>query len=299
MTLDEFKFNKIELDENVICQYIHESQFMEVCVELFKEIGNITIIISNIMNQDDDGNVIKLTRNEAIIIGNIVRLSKLIVAFIAEICEKRAEISDILSRCIFENLINLNYFLKYKNDNSIFDDYVLSSLKTEIKLYNDINKNISQRGFVVPIEDRMLKSIEITVSESDFKIDEVLETKKKFKSIYEKARDVFGEKSYLYLISLPSHAVHGNWQELLVHNLIIDKEGFLPNDDWSHPRPQTINAIAKFSIEFLINYIKSELVECNDKEFLLELLQYHYDTNIKLNSLHEQFLTNKQKGKIE
>ena len=293
MNFDDFEFNRIELNEDLIREYKNESQFMEICVELFKVIGHLTILISNISKQDDAGNIIKLNKNEAIIVGNLIRLSKLMIAFIQQTCEKRREITDILIRCIFETTINLNYFLKNKNNEAIFEDYILSSLSTELKLYNDITKNINDRGSILPIEERMLESIVSSVNDSGFDIKKI-DTKRKYIKIFDKAKDVFNERSYLYYISLPSHSIHGNWQDLITHHLTCEDELFLPKNNWSIPRPQQINSAVFIIIEFLLEYISFALEPCQEREYLIWELFYHREINIKLNDLHEEFLVRKQ-----
>ena len=80
-----------------------------------------------------------------------------------------------LLRCIGESAINVRYLI-LKNDDSIIDQYVKVSLGPEGELYDLIKDDIDQReGETLPVETRMLASIERLCKISGIKIEEVKE----------------------------------------------------------------------------------------------------------------------------
>ena len=96
VTLEQFEFRKFNIDEKKINNFTYESEFMEICVELFKEITNICFFLANTYTYNGHKTIVKFSRNEAIIRGNLTRLTKLLTGFLIEVCENRREISDII-----------------------------------------------------------------------------------------------------------------------------------------------------------------------------------------------------------
>jgi len=77
LSLSDFKFPKTLINIEEIKKYDSKGQFMSLAVELFKEVGQITSILSCTYRLDDYNNPRKWTRNEAILGGLMVRLNKL------------------------------------------------------------------------------------------------------------------------------------------------------------------------------------------------------------------------------
>ena len=129
---------------------------------------------------------------------------------------------QILNRCIYETQINILYFLKNGEENS-YKNYVKNSLITEKEFYKNIEENIKNRnGQELPIEKSMKKSISNSFEISDFEIEELNKSSnwKNLKKRLEKV-DITNNLSQTYNIfyGLSSHAIHGNWQDLIQHHI--------------------------------------------------------------------------------
>jgi hypothetical protein len=159
MTLDDFQFNKTEVDPEKIKSFTTEDQFMDLGVELFKEISIITSILVCTYRMGEDNRTRDWwKRDEAILGGLMVRLNKLQLAFLDQICNHKAEIAFLLHRSIVETIINLKYLMS-KKDEETYTEYVKDSLKQEKRLLSLITSNIQERGLEEPIETRMKGSI--------------------------------------------------------------------------------------------------------------------------------------------
>jgi hypothetical protein len=113
---------------------------------------------------------------------------------------------------------------------------------------NQIEENIAERGGVVlPIEDRMLKSLEKTAAIAGVSLDSIdLADRSAWggKSTYQKAEDIELDEAYLAVFGGMSHHVHGSWQDLYEYYITADGNGgFMPNFEWHRPRPQPIFAL--------------------------------------------------------
>jgi hypothetical protein len=291
LTLSDFEFPRTKVNIEEIKKFDSEDQFMSLAVELFKEACQITALLSCTYRLDQDGNPRKWTRNEAILGGLMVRTSKLQLALLDQICQKRLEIAFIIDRCLSESLINLKYLLQRDNDN-LFDEYIEYSLREEKRLLKRIEENIAKRGHELPIESRMIDSIRQAFKTSSLTPEQVDETKWKpwGEKIYERAKSIGMEDAYFALFSLPSHSVHGNWQDLISYHLKYEKGEFSPKIQWSYPRPQLLFGAALLSADINKLFLNKTIEECPDKGQIDVLLD---DIILRVrvaDELHEQFL---------
>ena len=226
--------------------------------------------------------------------GHFVRLYKLISALLDQTSQHRREVSFMFARMAFECVVNITFILKNYSPELLLS-YKSYSLKHEKKLMGRINENIKKRnGEVLPIEQRMLKSINRSFKTSRVDPENIKSSNLRNwggKNIYEKAENVGLGEAYLAAFGGPSHDIHGNWQDLLEYHLISDEEGhFSPNLEWHQPRPQYLNVVALHSAEASKNYITwLGFPEIQDIYDSLNDLQ---ERIVKLDSTDEKWLHN-------
>jgi len=292
LTLRDMEFTRTELDLDKIRRFISNEQFMTLAVELYKEVVDITNVLSCAYRLDEQNNPRKWTRNEAILGGLMVRSCKLQVGILSQVCERHMELVFILLRCLMENLINLVYLLE-GNDDRLFAEFIEYSLRTEKRLLNKIDQNIAERGYEVAIEKRMKRSIDNAFVTSSMKPGQVDETKWKpwGEKIYERAQRVGMEEIHFVGVSLPSHFVHGNWQDLIMHHLYEEEDGgFTPKPDWEVPTPQPLLSAALLAAEVNKLYLDEITPPSPDKEFVLDLIDDQILRIRAFNDCHEDFL---------
>lgn len=282
---------KVEVDDKKISRFTREGQFTALAVELLKETAIITSKLACSYPLDENNRPRNWTRNEAVLAGLMVRLSKLQSGFLDQVCQHRQEIADVILRPLFENIINLSFLLK-QDGTEMIEEYIEYSLRTEKQLLLEIEENMKEQGFELPIESRMQTSIMKACEKSSIPLEMVNE--KNFRtwggSIKKRAAAVGMEDAYLYLISLPSHAVHGNWQDLITHHLGYENGEFYPDTTWSPYRPQGIFAVAMFSVDVALQYSKKQLPHFHESDEVEELLIDLMKRISVANDLHEEFL---------
>ena len=129
------------------------------------------------------------------------------------------ETTAILDRCIFETALKVLWLCETP-DPDRFRRFIADGLKTELEFKSRIQTNIDKRGGApLPIEVRMLHSIDNYMADSGLTPSEVLETKKlpDLASIV----DTLGHDRTVYLVGqkIGSHHVHGTWPSLRMHYL--------------------------------------------------------------------------------
>jgi hypothetical protein len=273
VSLGELLPEKVVVDEKEISDYTREGQFTSLAVELLKETAIMTSILACSYQLDESNKPRKWTTNEAVLVGLMVRLSKLQSGFLDQVCQHRREIADVILRPLFENIINLSFLLKHDGTEMI-EEYIEYSLRTEKRLLVDIEENIKDRDYELPIEKRMKTSIMHAFEKSGIPPERVDE--KSFRTwggnIRKRSKAVGMEDAYLALMSLPSHPVHGNWQDLITHHLGYENGAFYPKTAWTQYRPQGIFTVAMLSVEVNSQYSKKMLPHFHEPKDVEERL---------------------------
>lgn len=285
------EIRRVELDIESIKQFSSETNFIGLSVDLLIEVGSYVCVIGNAMPLETKA----WNKDQAVLGGHLVRLYKLISGMLDQTCQHRREISFMLARMAFECIVNLSFLLKnYSPD--LLSSYMKYSLKHEKKLMKTITDNIENRGGAkLPIEERMLKSIESTFEISGINPEDINARELRNwgnKNIYEKAEDVGLGEAYLAAFGGPSHGIHGNWHDLLEHHLEKNSDNyFSPYFEWHNPRPQYLIVIALQTAEVLQHYIN--WLEYEELENMVTDLQEFQERVLTLDQLHEEWLSNK------
>jgi hypothetical protein len=215
----EDEFVQLELPELKLPLITKErnsnNDFMVDLVAVANDVRKAVILIAGIVSQKEiEPEKLDILR------GHLVRIYKLYDTFTFLIVERRTEIAFIVLRSLAETIINLNYLIKYF-DTDIYKKYKRASLAYEKQLENIVLRNIQKRNNKLPIEKRMLESINKTYKRShldNLEEKELEKTKwgleKKHLEISGKAEDVGLYPIYELVFKISSHYVHGSWHEL-------------------------------------------------------------------------------------
>jgi hypothetical protein len=269
-------YERAVIDFEALKNATNEGPFIDASYRLLIEVGGLVCIAANLHSSAGGW-----SRGEAALGGNLVRLFKFIQSLLDETNQNRRETSFIFARLAFETIINLRFLMKNYSDDLV-ESYIVHSFRAEKALIEGIRANIERRGGEqLPIETRMIKSVENALRKSGVTLDGDNPHLKKRdwggKNTMEKADDVGLGQMYVGAFKIPSHAVHGNWYDLLAHHLEGDAEqGFRANISWQRTRPQFMQTIAElaaetvyqrasFSGEDVANLFKPAVEECLEK----------------------------------
>ncbi|MEN6586596.1 MAG: DUF5677 domain-containing protein [Sulfuricella sp.] len=278
------------MDPTVIRVFKSEHDYIGLSVELLIETGSYVCIAGNIVPPSGDA----WNRHEAVLVGHLVRLYKLISALLEQTCQHRRETSFIFARLAFECIVNMMFLIK--NDRSeITQSYVEHSMRHEKRLRDRTRANIAARGGEAwPIEERMLTSIETSATKSGVDLDQISPPKNwAGKNLFEKAQEVGLAEAYLGAFGGPSHSVHGNWQDLLEYHLETEADGFTPNFGWHQPRTQLLTTTALLTTITLNEYFSKIIGPAGSG--VVEKLSDLRDRIQLLANLHEEFLASRMK----
>jgi hypothetical protein len=287
------EIERVAIDRDRLAKFTCEDDFLELIVQLMIEVGSYTCLAACTLGQSSTWD-----RDHAAIGGNMVRIYKLIHALLDQICQRRGEIVFIVTRLLFEALVNVRYLIQEFSP-EIVDSYITYSLKHERKLRDVINANIEARGgIMLPIEDRMLKSINRTASAANLSLDNIDSKRQKNwggKNAFEETQHVGLEEAYLLAFSSGSNSIHGNWQEIAGHHLEWDERTgrFTPLMDWARPRPQVPLAFGRLIVDTLDIYF-AFMGGTAASEQLAPRLSDLQERLVQVGQAHENYLAPKE-----
>jgi hypothetical protein len=291
-----YKHELTEIKDEQINLFTTHGEFNELGVEILKEVNSLLITIASIYRADENGKTVPYTHEEAALIGNLVRYCKLSSGFLEQFTKKRAETSLIFFRCLSETYINLKYFLKYKDEHTL-RHYIKHSLRQEKDLLEIIKRNVTSKEQAEHIEERMTNSIKNSFRASDFEEENVNNSTKWDGKVKARIKEIIDPDFYVLIYGSASHAVHGNWQDLITHHLAEENGGFLPDTSWTYPTLQLLIATTILSGDLLHNYVEEVIPNDNKKRELLVLIEDIIERTFKLDKAHELFIQReRQKG---
>lgn len=231
----------------------------EKAFELYKEAGsvvNLAALLYDASSVSSGG----WGRDQAICAALMIRIFKFMVA-VTQLSSvgDRADVVSALNRSILETAINLEFLLT-TDDSKMFDKFVTSGLGPERELYDLIQSNIAHRGgAALPIERRMLNSIEDVCRVSGVKVEEIDRKHGDWAGGVRARLKVIGkEEHYAAMMRIPSHAVHGNWVDLYKNHLHHDERTgrFSPNTHFGYVDERHLGPIAIVVLGAVVPYIR-------------------------------------------
>lgn len=212
--------------------------------------------------------------------GLLNRCSRLMLAVLRLASSgKHGEATKLLNRSIAETATVVRWLCR-ENTPEAFERYLAEGLKSELKLKDDIQKNITELGgSKLVVEDRMVRAVDEMVSLAGMTEPQVRAAKPllDLASLYRKLS--LPDTAYIVVQRLGSHAVHGTWPDLLFHYLEQeDGEFVLRDNDVPADDTELANA-AMFVLEGAADFAT---LLCVDAEFGVKLSQVMLDARDEL-----------------
>lgn len=284
----DYKTKFTNVNEEEVKSFVSNSQFNDLGIGLFKEISVLIIPTSSILRLDDNKKVVPFSHEESALIGNLVRYCKLSTAFIEQVAKGRLETSLIFFRTLAETYITIKYFLKYKDENTL-KHYIKHSLKLEKEILDIIKNRVKDELLVNKIEQRIIDSIKNSFRLSDFDEEDVSKSSKWSSKVKGRIDEILAPEAYVLMYGIASHAIHGNWQDIITFHLKEQEEGFLPDAEWTYPTLQILSGATYLSCDLLKNYATVVIPESQTKKELIEYVDEILDRAIRLDMYHEKF----------
>lgn len=265
----------------------------ELAFEIYKEAVSVVNLASHLLDENAAAKG-GWQRNQAICAGLLVRITKFMTV-VTQLSAgvNRADVVAALNRSILEGAVNLEFLVTAKDD-VYFEKFVTNGLGPERELYDTIQANIADRGGeVLPIEHRMLWSIDDVCRISGVKIEDVDRKHKDWAgNVRVRLQAIGKEEYYAAMMRVPSHAVHGNWVDLYKNHLQIDpKTGlFNPKSTFSNVDERHLGPIAIVVLGAVEAYLMLYFSVIPESRSLIARIVDLSDRIREVGSVHERLL---------
>ena len=238
----------VSVDSELLTACLERNEFGGLSFDLYREATKLVWVTCNTY-YPDAGEEICLTRNQAICAGLLSRISKIMLSVVKLSSDlEHGETVQILDRCVLESSIDLQYLLA-KNEDSVYERFVRTGLRSERNLYDIIQANIQDRdGQELEIEQSMLLSIRKTCADSGVKIEEIEPNAGSWGGSYRDRLEAIGlGDAYPIFQGMTSQAVHGSWSDLIRNYLQKNENGYQPNSEHTQTDGKLLGPMALFA----------------------------------------------------
>ncbi|MDA3840560.1 MAG: DUF5677 domain-containing protein [Patescibacteria group bacterium] len=273
----------------------NEENCSRIAFDLYKEAMSAVTVVCGLCNPDDKSEYI-YGRDQSLIVGLLVRIVKFMASATALSVDKVKEHGEVilaLNRSIVESAINVIYFCTKAKPEDV-DIFVRSALKAEKNLFNSIQENIKQRGKKLPIEERMLKSIDRLFRASEINGIEDLKQIPRWKDYKTILREINLEWAYPVLQQIPSHSIHGTWSDIAMHHLEYNGEKFSAKLESIRVDARLLSPISKLVLIALKAYLEKYYGDVENHPLLLRVNDL-IERNEKIEKMHEEILSKDKK----
>ena len=251
------EIEKVVVDPDVVRAWGKEYPHLKLAIDLMGEVACYTCMLgSAVAAGRTDWSI-----DEAILGGHLVRLFKLMRHAIQQVVDAHTDILFVTFRLISEGIINFRYLQENRSDELLMS-YVHQSLQREKTLVESIRTNIAERGGgTLPVEDRMLASIERAFANSQVNEEDI--PQKRIRNwgglnVRDRVEALGLEDAYLGIFGGPSENIHGSWADLRQHQLQVVAPGrFRPRFENERPRPQPFYVLTALLIPGLVSYARA------------------------------------------
>ncbi|MGW3959122.1 DUF5677 domain-containing protein [Amycolatopsis sp. NPDC005003] len=262
-----------------------ENSHMEAAFYLLREMAHWTCLVAGLKPERP------LDRNRAVVRGLIVRLMKLMRLTLRELKDQETFQQLSVFRDAIETVATLLYLLQDDGSGARFDQYIQNSLIAERHLWDNIQKNIEQRGGqVLPIEERMMRSIKRAAEAGGVTDVSQLPSRGAIGYPSTEARvRLLGPQVYEAYRG-GSVETHGDWNDLFRNHLHYEDGTFTPNLNSMEVRPQVPLMLVILATKILIDNLAVIVDDQAIADFFEPALTDLNARASQLDDAHERFL---------
>ena len=265
--IDQLTGPPVKVDDEAIQSCRERDQFGSLSFDLYKE--TVTLISIICSTYDNTGDGLAMARKQAVRAGLLSRVSKLMVSVLKLSSEtEHGDTVQIINRCIIESSIDLQYLLT-KDDETIYEKFVKTGLRSERELYDLIQSNIQKRGGQkLEIEEDMLQSITRTCDKSGVRIEDIDSKAGSWGGSYrDRMRAIGMEENYPIFQGTASQAIHGSWSDLIRNHLDKNDSGYKTKLERPWTDGKLLGPTALIAIETAKAYIDSSFDPVDTQPF--------------------------------
>ena len=285
----------IDCNSSPLADFKTNTEFMKFAVEIMNRC--LYLLKTGVAAAPDAETATKgYTKYNAIIVGHMVRLTKLYEGSLIHICNHQLELATVFLRPIFEVAIRIEYLISSNSKEKSCRNFMLISYRPEKEILQDLAAKAEKRP-LIQIEKRMQRKILSRLKKDGISETELLNNKtwdidgKNFRAIME---ILDYDSMYAYGFGNASHFVHGDWYDIdlhHLHHLKRDGEYYAPDLGFDRPDPRLTCSLTGICLRTLLIYLKWN--KSDPDSVITSLAEKLSELNTALDDVHESTLKEK------
>ena len=225
---------------------------------------------------------------KAIIVGHMVRLTKLYEGALIHISEHQVELARVFFYLILETAVNMKYLIAAKEQTS--RNFIVASYRPELEMLQDLEAVAKTRP-LKSIEQRITMSIKSRMGKEGISESELTSHKqrgidgKNFRQLCEHLGD--NGMLYLYGYREGSHYVHGDWQDIQAYHLAKEGDRYVPSLSFNDSDPRLACPLTQICLDSLLAYL--EWNKSDPHGVMLPVIAKLRELNASLDEAHESW----------
>lgn len=283
---------KTWIDNNFLSpsEFRNDSEFMRFAVEIMNQCLRL-LSLGSASVPDAETASKGYTKHRAIIVGHMVRITKLYQGALIHIEKAQYELATIFFRLIFETAIQAEFLIKSKSKRKSCRSFIMASYRPEKEMLEDL-KAEAKKGPLNQVGKRVRRKIVSRLKDDRISQTELMCNKirnvdgKNFRDIL---KDLDRERQYPYIFGGMSHCIHGDWIEISSNHLHREGRYYEPNLSFQSPDPRLVCPLTHICLEILLLYLKWNK---SDPDWLISsVIVKLQGLNAALDTAHENTLT--------
>lgn len=263
-----------------------ENDFLRESFELLKEAAQLVALAASALDVHHQNG---FARNEAVLVGHLVRMVKLMRSVIRGVVDDHGgDQQSQLVRQFLDSASIVKYLLDDHRDQSRYEAYILDSLISEREFLKNIRQQVAERGGVkLNIEERIERSIQHTFDTAGIQEDGIPGRKHINWPNAETRLKLLGPTAYS-AYRTGSGSIHGSWHDLERNHLDFVDGRFQPVFEATPERPQPLFAMALAGVSVAQEYIEKSVPAA--RSVFGDRFDRYLTKLGRADNLHEEFL---------
>ncbi len=228
------------------------------------------------------------SKHKAIVVGHVVRLSKLYHGFAYHVSKSEVELAYIMVRLIHECISKMEYLFTAKK--SSFISFIFTSYRSQKETLDNLALIKSQRT-LMKIEMSIIKKIKKQLRSDRISLSRLKGNRnwkldgKDFKQVLVSMNK---EIDYPFLFGQASSFIHGDWHEMKIYNLEKKGRYYLPNLGFSGSDPRLALPVTIGCLDAVTDFLKWN--KSDPQKNVMSILQ---NLSIKTRLFYDQYCEEK------
>lgn len=228
------------------------------------------------------------SKHKAIVVGHVVRLSKLYHGFAYHISKSEVELASIMVRLIYECITKMEYL--FTAPKSSFRSFVFTSYRPQKEILDNLALIKSQR-ILMKIERSIIRKIMKQLRSDKISLSQLKANRnwkfdgKDFKQILVSMKK---DNDYPFLFGAGSSFLHGDWHEMKFYNLEKRGRYYIPSLNFGGTDPRLVLPVTIGCLDAVTDFLKWN--KSDPQEYVMSIM---HDFSIKARLFCDQYCEEK------